>query len=431
MSFSLTGPGQFTSVAPAWWAGVPANCSFTATSATCSVIDTFIPGGYLPYEISFLPTAPGTVSVTATISGDQKDSNPGNNTTTTYSNVVKPAVVDLAVAMTTSHPAVFKKPLSYYITITNQGPDAASTAQVYDTLPLGVTFVSATPSQGYCYGGEWGALSCDVGPVLAGGSVNIELVVQPTAAATLTNTVSVSDWAFAETDPDYSNNSADTTVTVRGSDGGRALGPPNRGGCGLWPGLPIDDLEDGDLVLSPGRTGVWFIFNDGTGSQVPATVDGLVVPGGLGHSRYMAHSSGEGFSLWGAGFGVGFGCPYDVSRRRGIRFQAKAGGMRHFMVEVPTVELQDVAYGGRCTSSCEDFYTQAVSLPGDSWYECTIPFTDLRQIGWGMQAPFDVGAVMGVQFNFAVADMPYDLSVDNLAFVSHPIKGTLCVPIGG
>jgi len=47
-----------------------------------------------------------------------------------------------------------------------------------------------------------------------------------------------------------------------------------------------------------------------------------------------------------------------------------------------------------------------------------------------MQAPFDVGAVMGTQFNIEPWQAPYDLSIDNLKFVAPPKTKTSCVPIG-
>jgi len=57
------------------------------------------------------------------------------------------------------------------------------------------------------------------------------------------------------------------------------------------------------------------------------------------------------------------------------------------------------------------------------------PLTDLFQAGWGMQAPFDVGAVMGTQFNIETWQAPYDLSIDNVEFVAPPKTKTSCVPI--
>ena len=46
-----------------------------------------------------------------------------------------------------------------------------------------------------------------------------------------------------------------------------------------------------------------------------------------------------------------------------------------------------------------------------------------------MQAPFNVGAVVGTQFNVETWQAPYDLSIDNVEFVAPPKTKTSCVPI--
>jgi hypothetical protein len=86
--------------------------------------------------------------------------------------------------------------------------------------------------------------------------------------------------------------------------------------------------------------------------------------------------------------------------------------------------------GAPSAGNCNDYYRTAISVPSDGWYECTVAFKDLQQAGWGMYAPFDVGAVMGAQFNFEVWQAPYDLSVDNLRFYASPNVHTGCVRIG-
>src|SRR5436190_15661095 len=55
--------------------------------------------------------------------------------------------------------------------------------------------------------------------------------------------------------------------------------------CGPWRPPGIDDFEDGDVVFGPQDTGVWFLLTDGTGTQTPATAEGLVVPSSLRGNR--------------------------------------------------------------------------------------------------------------------------------------------------
>ena len=69
--------------------------------------------------------------------------------TTAASATETPQQADLAIAKTVSDatPNVGDQ-ITFTITLTNAGPDAATGVQVTDLLPAGLTFVSATPSQG-------------------------------------------------------------------------------------------------------------------------------------------------------------------------------------------------------------------------------------------------------------------------------------------
>ncbi|MGQ0595177.1 MAG: hypothetical protein ACT4QB_21825 [Gammaproteobacteria bacterium] len=60
--------------------------------------------------------------------------------------------------------------LTYLITIRNDGPEVATNVTLTDTLPDGVTFLSAAPSQGACLGMETATTTCTLG-TLAGGAV--------------------------------------------------------------------------------------------------------------------------------------------------------------------------------------------------------------------------------------------------------------------
>lgn len=204
------------------------------------------------------------------------------------------------------------------------------------------------------------------------------------------------------------------------------IGPVPIGICGRPRSRLIDDFEDGDTV-TPNGMGAWFVFNDGTGMQIPATLDDLVVRGGPGRSLFAARSSGDGFTVFGAGFGVAFGCAIDVKRFRGVKFAAKARGARRFLFEVPTLDGVEAQFGGRCTENCNDFYQTELATENDRWHECSIAFDDLTQIGFGTPVPFDLGIVTGVQVNITLAQLPYDVTLDDLRFVRHAVTG--CQPI--
>jgi len=103
--------------------------------------------------------------------------------------------------------------VTFTITVTNNGPSDATGVQVTDQLPAGLTFVSATPSQGtYTSGtGVW-----DIGAVASGTSVTLALTATVTTTGSLTNTARKT--AENETDPNLSNDTASVTITGQAPD---------------------------------------------------------------------------------------------------------------------------------------------------------------------------------------------------------------------
>jgi len=59
-------------------------------------------------------------------------------------------------------------PITYTVTASNNGPSAATGVVVTDTLPAGVTFVSASSTQGTCTNAP-GTVTCPVGGLANGG----------------------------------------------------------------------------------------------------------------------------------------------------------------------------------------------------------------------------------------------------------------------
>ena len=90
--------------------------------------------------------SPGQIVNSATVHGDQFDPNLGNNTAST---TATPQVADLALAKTVNDPTPnVGDTITFTVSLTNAGPSAATGVRVADLLPAGLTFVSATPSQG-------------------------------------------------------------------------------------------------------------------------------------------------------------------------------------------------------------------------------------------------------------------------------------------
>jgi uncharacterized repeat protein (TIGR01451 family) len=120
-------------------------------------------------------------------------------------------VADLSVAvLDTADPVTVGGDLTYTISVTNIGPDAATGVTVTDTLPAAVTFVSAAPSAS-CSGTT--TVTCALGSLASGASAVVTIVVRPTPGAvpSLSNTAAVS---ATERDPNLANNAAAPAVTT-------------------------------------------------------------------------------------------------------------------------------------------------------------------------------------------------------------------------
>jgi len=172
--------------------------------------------GSATVTIVVTPTATGTLSNTASVSSSTTDPVSGNNTTAPATTTVDPATVltDLAVTQTAApSPVQVGLPVTYTITVTNNGPGTATGVTVTDTLPTTPTntFDSVTPSQGTCTAPSGGVFTCDLGTIVNGGSATITLVLTPLAEGMLGNTVAV---AGNESESTTVNNSASAAANV-------------------------------------------------------------------------------------------------------------------------------------------------------------------------------------------------------------------------
>ncbi|WP_129206981.1 IPT/TIG domain-containing protein [Silvibacterium dinghuense] len=120
---------------------------------------------------------------------------------------------DVAVSMSAPASATTGTALSYTVTVTNNGPNAATGVVATVTLPEGVIAGTATASAGSCSGA--GVYYCDLGTLASGASATMAVSATPTAAGALEASATLSSVSY---DPNTSNNQANATVTATGSD---------------------------------------------------------------------------------------------------------------------------------------------------------------------------------------------------------------------
>jgi uncharacterized repeat protein (TIGR01451 family) len=152
----------------------------------------------------------GPLSNTATVSSSTSDPNTANNGATATTTVNQPAThADLSITKGDApDPVTAGSNVTYTLTVSNAGPDAAAAVTVSDPLPAGVSFVSASSSVGSCSGTA--TVSCSLGTLNSGASATVTIVVTANSGP-LSNTATVSS---STSDPNTANNGATATTTV-------------------------------------------------------------------------------------------------------------------------------------------------------------------------------------------------------------------------
>ncbi|MCG3114675.1 MAG: JDVT-CTERM domain-containing protein [Candidatus Manganitrophus sp. SA1] len=135
-------------------------------------------------------------------------------------------VSDLALSSTVTPNSVSAgENLAYQITVTNQGPDAATSAVITMILTAGTSLVSAEP-QGACQGTD--TVTCNLGVIDNGANAVVTILITPSVAGDLNQQAQVST---GSTDPNGANNSVLMSATVSGSlQGGNGGGAGDPGG---------------------------------------------------------------------------------------------------------------------------------------------------------------------------------------------------------
>ena len=163
-------------------------------------------------NIVVIPSQTGTVNNQVTVSGDQDDPNTVNDSSAATTTIVPTADMSITKTANPSAPpdVIAGEPLSYHIVATNNGPSPATGIQVVDALPVDVSFVGVTTSQGNCTRSGIN-VTCELGNLAVGGSVDITLDVIPQQEGVVINSASVTSSQY---DPNPADNTARDTTTV-------------------------------------------------------------------------------------------------------------------------------------------------------------------------------------------------------------------------
>jgi uncharacterized repeat protein (TIGR01451 family)/fimbrial isopeptide formation D2 family protein len=206
----------FASASGSGWA-----CTTTPSTLTCTGTAALASGATAAPIDAYVtvPADNGTtpVSNTASVSSTTYDPDTSNNAASVVAPVTTSA--DLGIVKTHVGPLVPGEQGTYTLTVTNNGPSDAAAPVVSDTLPSGLTFVSATGT-GWLCGDVLQSVTCSAtGPLAAGataGVITVVVAIAPGTTGTITNTATV---ASATPDPVPTNNSStDSTAPSPAAD---------------------------------------------------------------------------------------------------------------------------------------------------------------------------------------------------------------------
>ena len=145
----------------------------------------------------------GVLVNTAAVAGNELDATPANDVSLTVT--VVQAEADLAASgHVSSDGGAISWTLTYTLTLTNHDPSDATGVTLTDTLPLGVTFVSATSDQGTCMWAE-GTVVCNADAVARDTPFAVAITIRSKVTGMATHTAAGNNYQ-EERDSGYYEN---------------------------------------------------------------------------------------------------------------------------------------------------------------------------------------------------------------------------------
>ena len=163
----------------------------------------------------------------------------------------------------------------------------------------------------------------------------------------------------------------------------------------------IDDFEDLNNHAAY-DLGWWWYVNDHTGTQTFEFKTPSDRPGDKG----ALHSTGSGFSNWGAEVGVTFDKPYDARQFSALEFSAESGSSG--TITAMTVWLVD--------SNNSFGYPAPLEL---TWQTYRVPFDSVVNSS-DATLKIDTSRIVTVQFLFNAGSGVFDLWLDDVSFIGAP-----------
>jgi uncharacterized repeat protein (TIGR01451 family) len=165
-------------------------------------------GASVEVVIEVIPNQSGLFTNNVSVASGVFENNYANNNFALQTNVLPKA--NLGLTLTDQpDPVVAGEALTYTMMVNNAGPSTATGVTLVNTLPAWVTYISSTPPCNH----SGGTVTCNLGNVSNGASIQVTLVgqVSPAASGTLLDTAYVTSSVY---DPDLNDNNRSTTTAV-------------------------------------------------------------------------------------------------------------------------------------------------------------------------------------------------------------------------
>jgi uncharacterized repeat protein (TIGR01451 family) len=147
---------------------------------------------------------------TVTAKGVDEDGDPVSDSDDARVDIVA-KVIDLVIVKEATSPTPLNGTVNYTLTVTNKGPDTATNVQMADPAPSGITYLTATTSQGTCVVTA-ALVTCDLGTIAPGQVVTITVTGRATQVGSHTNTATVTGSGGGEANPADNTDLATTVV---------------------------------------------------------------------------------------------------------------------------------------------------------------------------------------------------------------------------
>ncbi len=195
------------------YAGGAAECTAVGQVVTCD-LGALSAGANrnLLINVTVDPATPDGMAITNVVTATSPTA-PAPVTASAATTVRQPqgGVVDLAVAKLATPHTTAGESITYTLVVTNNGPSSAQNVQLVDALPLSVTILALSASQGTCAAG----MVCQLGDLAPGASATVQLTGVVSAYASsgtlLYNSVQAGS---SNVDANPGNNTAGAATTV-------------------------------------------------------------------------------------------------------------------------------------------------------------------------------------------------------------------------